>query len=485
MARFGFVGPTYTSQSVNADCQRCVNWYVEANESGQGNSAQYLYPTPGLKPFASVSGAAQTRGEYTINGRTFSVIDGTLYELSSAGILVPLGAVNNDGLPVSMAACPQQLVIASGGLGYVFFLRTQTIGGVTVNAGTFTQVTPSSFPGYVSQVQYCDSFFIALVSSTEQYFVSQSFDASNLFPTPSWSGVDTAIIETFPDNVVSMIVDHRQIWFFGAKATEVDYDAGTFPNPFATVPGGFIEQGCIATFGTVQLDNSIFWIGQRNDQGGGIGWRSSGYSPVRVTNHAVETAWQSYPTLADARAFSYQDQGHSFWHITFPTANATWVYDTATGLWHERGFWNSKTGTFQAALAQCHTFNFGMHLVGDRQSGTIYQMAIPSQAAGGGWNFVTDNGNPIHRMRRAPHVSTEQEWLTYSKLQVYLETGLGPEPPLQDGAGNPRDPKATLRYSKDGGHTWSGGYDVGCGMAGNYKRRAIWRRMGRRPRYGI
>lgn len=468
MSRFGFVGPTYQSQSVNSDAQRCVNWYVENNESGDGKSARVLYPTPGLSVFSNNPGA-QVRGEWTINGRTFAVIDAQLFEIPANGVAVPLGLVNDDGQPAAMVASPLQLAVASGGFLYVYYLRA--IGAVA--AGTFYKVPPATFPGPVTHIDLSDTFFLALIASTEQFFASLPLDAT------VWPALQTKIISTFSDNAVSFIVDHRQLWILGGKSSEVEFDSGNFPMPFDTAPGGFIEQGCGASFSIVQLDNSIFWIGSRNDIGGGIAWRASGYTPSRVSTHAVETAWASYPTIADARAFAYQDQGHSFWVINFPSGNATWIYDAATGLWHERGFWFAQAGIYQTALPQCHTFNFGKHLVGDRQSGKIYQMAIPSPAVGGGWNFVTDNGAPIRRMRRAPHISTEQEWIYHSTLQVDLETGLGPIPHLKDGAGNPRDPMVTLRYSDDGGHAWSNGRDAGCGRAGSFRTRVVWRRLGR------
>ena len=397
------------------------------------------------------------------------MIDGNLYEFLANGTLNALGAVGNNGLPVSMTASPQQLLVASNGNLFVYFLQTQTINSVVIVAGTFQAVPGPPFPGYVDQVGYCDGFFIALVASTEQYFVSNSLDAT------TWQGIQSKIISVFPDNVISMVVDHREIWLLGSKSTDVEYDSGNL-FPFDTCRAADMETGCGATFGTVQMDNSIFWIGQRNDRGGRRAWRANGYTPQRVSNFAVETAWATYQTVSDAVAFSYEDQGHEFWVINFPSAEATWVYDAATQLWHERASWNKALGAYQAALPQCHTYNFGKHLVGDRTSGTIYEMAIPQAAVGGGWNFVTDADTLIHRMRRAPHVSTEQEWLRYSSLQVDFETGLGT---FDDGAGNLRGAVATLRYSKDGGHTWSNGRDVDCGQIGNYRTRAMWRRLGR------
>src|ERR1700742_3857138 len=60
-----------------------------------------------------------------------------------------------------------------------------------------------------------------------------------------------------------------------------------------------------------------------------------------------------------------------------------------------------------------------------------------------------------------------------------MEVGLGPQPPLLDGRGFPREPQVNLRWSDDGGHTWSNYQARGVGFAGDYKKRVLWRRLGR------
>lgn len=77
------------------------------------------------------------------------------------------------------------------------------------------------------------------------------------------------------------------------------------------------------------------------------------------------------------------------------------------------------------------------------------------------------------RLRRAPHLSDEQQILFYSQLQIDLQAGMG----LASGQGS--DPLLMLRYSDDGGHTWSDVITVGAGRMGEYKARAIFRRLGR------
>jgi hypothetical protein len=593
MARFGFVGGSYTSQSVNADCQQCMNWYPETLESGQSKSAMALYPTPGLVAFFAAPDPGPVRGIYTINARTFLVSANNVYEVGVLGTAIHTYAasVTNDAQPVSFAGGATQLLLASGGNAYV----------IDLVANTLTLIPPATLTN-VSMVAYIDGFFFALIKNSNQIF------ASNLLDATTWPPLATTKVSVFTDNVTSIFADHRELAVLGPRAAQVYFDSGNFPFPLDVIPGAFVEQGIVAQFSIVKLDNSVFWLGA-DERGSGIAWRAQGYNPVRVSNHAVEFAWQGYARIDDAVAYSYQDQGHSFYVLNFPTAQKTWVYDVATGMWHERGFWNTQAGVFNQHRAQFHTFNFGKHLVGGSANGTLYQMSIA---------LKDDFGNVIRRVRKAPHISVEQEWTFHHQLQVDFESGLGPEPPLLDGGtysatqihvtpsgvttdiylfdagvstnlvnylvnvlvqnngthqifidpglvgvaqaipagatmqvsipcvgtgfdhiflkfrvnvlgdaldvlvynpvifnqttntnliplGNrnftgwtvafgsvatltqnqvtpgstPRDPLAMLSWSDDGGHSWSNEYQAGAGKAGEYKKRVIWRRLGR------
>jgi hypothetical protein len=79
-----------------------------------------------------------------------------------------------------------------------------------------------------------------------------------------------------------------------------------------------------------------------------------------------------------------------------------------------------------AWLPRCHAYAFGEHLVGDRTSGKIYRMDI---------SIYSDNGTQIRRVRRSPHLCSEQKRIRFDYLQIDLEVGLGPTPALQDGDG--------------------------------------------------
>lgn len=348
------------------------------------------------------------------NGRAFVVAGTKLYELSLASFGSPISITTtvrgtglaNDGLPASLAANQTQLLIASGGNVYLLDLGTNAFSQVP--AANFTL---STGPAPVIQVAFLDSFFLALIANSQTVCISNVLDGS------AWNLNGQIVVSVYADNVVGMIVDHRELWLRGRKKTVVYFASGG-PNVFDVQPGGFVEQGGEGPFAASQQDNSIFWMGG-DERGNGIAWRATGYNAQRISTHATELAWQSYPTRSDAVSYAYQDQGHSFWVILFPSANggngATWAFDVSTGLWAERDLLNVTTGASMGHPSWNHSFAFGVHLVGDWRSSNLYQMSI---------NFYDNNGVPIRRVRRAPHIATELETIRHNQFILDMETGV-------------------------------------------------------------
>src|SRR5258708_6303793 len=446
MSRFDLCGGSYTLANVSADAQRSLNLYAEIVESGDGRSKLTLQPTPGLTSIlATLDGPP--RGQLEFNGLLFIVAGTKFYQITltslgssgfpstpiAVGCTVLGTALANDGLPASLAANENQIIITSAGNVYIYYVNTMndSVTNVSISAGTFKQVPASNFtlstgPAPVKQIAFCDSFFLALIANSQNIQVSNVLDGFNWIPGGAIvngvyiGGVSTQIVVSVsPENVIGMAVDHRQAWMLGRKKI-VGYVSGDPLNIFAVQPGAFIEQGAVATFSISQLDNSIFWV-SGDDKGDGMGFRLNGLTPQRITTHAVELAWQSYPKRSDAVSYSYQDKGHSFWVVLFPSANqgngATWVYDVATGLWHERDLLNQTTGASMGHPSWNHSFWNGAHIVGDWRSTNLYQMDV---------GFFDNASVPITRVRRAPHIATELEMIRYDKFILDVETGVGP-----------------------------------------------------------
>jgi hypothetical protein len=144
-----------------------------------------------------------------------------------------------------------------------------------------------------------------------------------------------------------------------------------------------------------------------------------------------------------------------------------------------------------------------MVLVGDYANGKIYELDKSN---------YTDDGVNVRRLRRAPHLVSDFQRQYFEELQIQFQPGVGftglsqtnntflsspyiiaPNATLTiqanqtiilgiQSAINSQTsttlPQAMLRWSDDGGSTWSKEHWVTIGQTGKYQNRAIWRRLG-------
>jgi hypothetical protein len=414
MSQFDFCGGTYQSISPSIDAQLAMNCYIEQG-APDSRSAQALLQTDGHTLFAKLpAGAGQADlGTFTYNGRSFTCgillafAQVHLYEILPNGTLKDWGSLGAplSNAPAQWAANPNQLVFTVAGTGniYAFGLATTS----TLVAGTITTVTAATLGGSAFTVRYLQGFFVTVFANSNIIAVSNIEDGT------TWPAINQAEISDFADNIIGFEITELTVWFMGTKQSVPYFNSGAL-FPLVPVPGALVEEGLASPFGLTKIDNTVLWVGANADQGAGMAWRMNGYTPQRISTHAVETAWQAYPTISDVITYAFQTRGHKFWHVYFPTANASWRYDIATGLWHQVGLWNAQTGTYGAHPSCSHTFNFGRHLIGDPFSGNIYAMAP---------KYPTFNGAIVRPCRRAPYIAKEHENLFHRKFEALCETG--------------------------------------------------------------
>lgn len=439
------LGASYVARSVNAADARMVNLFPEIVPEG-GKEPAFLQRAPGLT-LKGTFGDGPVRGLWQHNGFLYVVSGNTFYRVDSTWTATAYGTISGSG-PVSMADNGTQIFIAANPDGYIF------------NTGTlvFGQITDPDFTGAVT-VGYIDGYFVYNEPNSQKIWVTALLEGTSIDP------LEFASAEGSPDNVVGIIVDHREVWVFGENSTEVWYDSGALDFPLSRVSGAFNELGCAAPYSIAKMDNQIYWLG-KDARGQGIVYRAAGYIGQRISTHAVEWHIQSYGDMSDAVAYTYQQDGHSFYVLNFPSANTTWVFDVSTGAWHERAAWDSAYGVFTRHRGNCQVAFQNEVLVGDYQNGNVYAFDLEN---------YTDNGSIQKWLRSWRALSTGQNNLTRSaqhSLQLDCETGVG----LVEGQG--ADPQVMLRWSDDGGHTWSNENWRSMGAIGQYGRRTIWRRLG-------
>jgi hypothetical protein len=441
----GFIGPSYKLNSVNVDCQRCINLYPELDELGTGKEKEIasLVGTPGLTLLQTI-GLGPIRGMHRSSDGQFFVASGNkLYQVSSLWATTELGTLNSSTGHVSMADNGVTLMVVDEPSAYTVILSTLV----------FAQVTDPDYLG-ASQVTYQDGYFIFLEPDSGSFFISGLADVT-------FDALDIGTAEGLPDNLISIISDHRDLWLLGEKSIEVFFNSGNSDFPFERIQGAFIEHGCAAKNSVQKMNNSVYWLGS-DDKGSGMVFQAKGFQPQRISTHAVEQAIQSYSDISDAVAWTYQENGHHFYVLNFPSADTTWVFDSSTNLWHERVFLNQ--GQFERHRADCHAFVFDTHVVGDYETGKIYELSS---------DVYSDNGAEIARERVSPHLSEDLVRMFYDTFQLDIQSGVG-----LDGTQQGTNPQAMLQFSDDGGHSWSNEKWASLGKIGQTKARAIWRKLG-------
>jgi hypothetical protein len=427
-----------------ADAERLINRFVEMNESQTAPTPGALLQCPGFELIVAPP-ANFGAGMFSESGRTFFVTGFTLYELNADNTATARGVVARNNNPVTFMSNGDgghQLGLTSGDQFYVLDLTTNT----------FTTVLTSG----ATMCGFLDGFGAILDASTSTLHVTAFED---------FTSISSAILQrtSGSDPWKALYVVNRLIYLLGEHTSDVLWDAGTAPFPFAPIQEAFMQQGTAASFSGARLGTSLLWL-SHNEQGRGQIVSATGYAPGRISTHAVEASIETYGDLSDAVAFSYQENGHTFYVLTFPKAERTWVFDQSTGLFHERLYWNTTTADWLAYRPMFFASDLTRNLVQDRITGAIYRMSTTL--------FMDVDGAAIRRLRQPPRISFDQKRFTTHAIQLVMDVGQG----LQTGQGS--DPQIMRQTSKDGGQTWGNEQWASAGPIGAYDTRVRWTQCG-------
>ena len=437
-----FATGSHKGKSMAVDTEQLVNFFPELDQNGK--SVVALYGTPGLSLLGDY-GAFASRVLHEFGGKLYSVFRGALSSIDAAGVDTAKGTLNTTSGFVSSADNGTQLMIVDGTDGYIYNKDTDVF--VTISDPDFTALSPAA-------VTHLDGFFIVFDSATEKFFISALNDGL------AWDPLDFDSANQQPDPISNLIGDHGELWLMGERSIEVWSKTGNADFPFARLGGTHIAWGLAAQSSLTQFDDSIGFLGRKHEDGALQAIRINGFQPVRFSTDQVEATWKTYANVDDAVAYSYGQEGHIFFVISFPTAGKTWAFDSNSKEWHER-----SSGTAgERHLSNLHQSAFGENIVSDHSTGKLYKIRADE---------FTDNGAIIRGLIIGQHIHDSGERLSHVSLELDFEGGVG----LDSGQGS--DPQAMLRFSNDGGFTWSAEIWRAMGKIGEYRRRARWPRLGR------
>ena len=434
-----FLGGAYTGRSSNVSSQQCVNYFYE-----KGVDSEALISTPGDTVFNSAYGG-EVRGGINYNDLAYFVIGDKLVEFDSSGTGVSRGTLLTSNGRVGMAhngvrtGATQEIMIGDGDQYYIYDNTTSTLTRYATAVGV-----PHFFDGY---------FFFAS-PGTDRIYNTNSYDGTTI------TGTDFVTAEGDPDELTAIIVEQRQVFALGKITLSAWYNSGDADTILARFQGGYSQTGCVAEFSPARFDNSIIWLSQNERGNAQVVRLGSNLQPQIVSSPEINYQLSTYSKVTDAFAYVYQEEGHEFYVLTFPTDRKTWVFDASTEQWHERA--HIIDGEVSRERYNCHVFAFGKHLMGDYANGKIYALDSTSGTA---------NGARMPRIRVTGNHSNQEKRVALASVQLDMEEGVGD--PNED------DTSIWLSYSKDGGHTFSSERGHSIGDKGDYALRVIWRRLGR------
>jgi len=458
MPDFGFIGPSYVAPSIYQDDQECINYFPEIDPmKPQGSRGVVaLYPTPGLVQEYQLN-VAEVRGMRALSGNKYMmvVVGSTVYQITVDGGAVQVGTLDTSTGQVDIT---DNQITTEGLAAYIVDGANRYYWYATTNVFKKLPITDGPWVG-ADSVDTVDNYIIYNQPGTQNWAAT---DLDSVFSTSAYYGSKDGA----PDNLVSLIVDRRQVFLLGEVTSEVWVDVGSQIQGFTTFPfqriaGTSVQYGCAAKYSVVRFGENFMFL-SRNTLGQNVIGSIEGYTFVRLSTHAVEQTLLGVD-VSDALAYSYKLEGHEFYVLTIPNADLTWVYDKTTQVWHKWLSWDEGAAEYYRHRSNCGCWFNNKYYVGDFENGKIYSLNN---------DIYTDNGNTIRRLRRAPHLTTDLQRQFFEELQIQFQPGVG----LNNGQG--KDPQVMLRWSNDGGSTWSNEHWVTIGKMGQYQNRAMWRRLG-------
>lgn len=483
MSRLPLTGGSYTSRSIIASAQRCINFYSELNPKSAIVPLTH-YQRPGLNPLSQI-GPGPIRGlfrasngvGYCISGNGYYLINGDFSGTLLGNLITSLG-------PVSMSDNGTQTLLVDGSVvGY-----TTTLGQTN-----FAQVTdPAQVFQGANQTQYLDTYILWNMPNT-QLVGSTLSNSLNFTDIANPEGLFAGKI-SYPDDLKAIYVNRRELFMMGDVKSEIWYNSGPTADSafsFSQLPGTYIEHGIAAPFSRASSDITVYWL-SRDLQGEGIVLSFRGYFANRISNFALEDAirkMQRTVGITDALGFTYQLDGHQFYMLTFPSGNQTWVYDSTVtdqnAAWHQECWTDPADGSLHRSRVNCVAFINGVTLAGDWENNTIYFLDMDKYtdrvipAAGEGYVEC-----PTAYIRSFPHIGAARQAggngmvevdgrrLQFAAFRADMECGMGP----LDASGQPA--QVSLRWSDDRGRTFGNALLQQAGAPGEYLTQPQWLGMG-------
>ncbi len=426
--------------------QKLINLIPRASNNG---TYREVNRADGLTLFADLTDGP-VRSNLLVNDSLLYMVSGdSLFRVDVNGVVEDLGVVGGSGVArIEANSVPndsQILVLNGSGSGFVY-----------TNAGGLVVITDPDFLGSTSVTILNERFWFTR-DGTNEFFGS---DISNGL---SYNESTFGSAEESPDKVVAILAKKSSLWVLGKRTIEFwqTFDDKTFP--LRRVRGATKERGILAQDSLAEIGEFFAFLADdgtvRMMQGTNLTIISDLDIELRIRGNGTAT-FPGFSKVDDAVGFFVDGPVNKIYYLTFPTEGYTWGYDIETGLTHLReseglGLWRANSAQIFANTIIC----------GDSILGRLWELDPDN---------LTEGGNLIRTTIATPSISFETD-VTIPYIEVDMEVGKTTDPSA--------DPKMIVRYSKDGGYTFTNWGFIELGKIGDFRIRVPMRRFGRLVRY--
>jgi len=430
--------PVYCNRRTGTRGTHLRNAFVE--EAKPGSEAPItIFGSPGVKSWGTVTPDIGCRGvcERLHDGKIAAVRGHSLYLIDSGG-----GFAKWDGITgskrVSISSNGPELMIVAEPRGYV------------LRDGTLSEVTDPDFTGYQSAyVTELDGFMLHAAHDSQVFF------KSGLYAAREYSADEYDLKSTYGDKLVAVYGSGNRLFAIGSASIEPYYNSGGSPFPYSRDPNGAIDIGCAAPHSLAKTQDGFFFLGSDNHV---YFMPTGGVLPIDITEkgEAVVDSIEGMGIRDDAHGFAAKLQGHTFYFLVFPSEGICWVFDSKTGLWHQR----ESYGKDVMDIAGC-VQAWGRQVVFRRSTGEI---GVLSRDIEGEWD------NRLVSSWTYASVYAQDRLAAHHELSILVDTGYN----TSHGATK----QIMLEISDDGGETFRVGPEAILGKRGQYGQRVNHNRLG-------
>ena len=439
------VGGHSKSRHATVNAQETLN--LMTGIPGQGGKSQaILQSVPGLtNQGVAGDGACRSPNLVNWNGALYGVWGSKFVRISSTTGVTEIGTLTDTS---------SNRVRIARGRNYIALV--DGIKGYSYDGTTFAEITDVDFPakqspaGVPTHIIYLDGFFIVNDANTDDFYISALED-----PT-SWNALDFEAAAVAPDNALAIAASTSILYIVGDETLQLYYNSGDPDFPYDIILNATQEVGIDAPQTIAESDAGVFYLAT-TPEGGRFVYQVIGQQGRKITNEDQDDELAGID-VSSAYGFIYNQAGKSFYVMQLNPNTPTWVYNITAGVWEKRAAADGLAWRI-AGAGKLGSDNLG----GSRSAATYFKFDL---------SVYRDDTTDIIRRRRSIVFHKTNQLIDYFELIIDCEPGVG----LVSGQGS--DPLLRLRYSDDGGNSWSSQLTASIGRQGEKKARAIFRRLG-------